>query len=433
MVSVEQRCRAAVEETEDDVRGLIEGFYGTPWSWDERIEIGQVLGAAGMDTYVYAPKDDPLHRQRWREPYAEADLESFERLASEQPLRVGFSVSPGLSIDPGDTADRAALLTKFEQLVERGVSLVGVLFDDLDPAPGLGAAHGSVTRWLRERLDPGVELFMVPLHYTGVSGSAYLRELDAQVPSDVTIGWTGRYVVNDTIEAAEAAAWSTAMSGRKPLLWDNTPVNDVLMAQHLFTGPLRGRDPSLPAVLSGYLANPMVQARASRPALLSAAAWLRGDDPISAWQDAVGDDRVLMEGCDGQAPALLAAAAVAGDTSAAAELEAWCGAAEQYEAGELGPGVQPWVDQLRAEASVAKVACQLLRMDVDEARRTAPLLYVMWPGVRNSPVQVLGGRGSLMPALGQDEHSRWVAAADSYRPPASVTDQLVEAVFARLA
>jgi hyaluronoglucosaminidase len=414
------------------VRGLIEGFYGTPWTWDERIEIGRELGAAGMDTYVYAPKDDPLHRARWREPYAEADLEAFERLASEQPLRVGFSVSPGLSMDPGDPTDRAALLAKFEQLIGRGIALVGVLFDDLDPAPGLGAAHGSVARWLRERLDPDVELFMVPLHYTGVTGSAYLRELDAEVPSEVAIGWTGRYVVNDTIGLGDAAAWSEVMGGRRPLLWDNTPVNDVLMADHLFTGPLRGRDPSLPAALSGYLANPMVQARASRPALLSAAAWLRGEDPDAAWQTAVGVDRVLMEGCDGAAPAQLAAAAVGGDTSAAAELEAWCGAAERCEAGELGQSVQPWVDQLRAEASVAKVACQMLRMDLDEARRTAPLLYVMWPGVRTSSVQVLGGRGSLVPALGQDEHSRWIAAAESYRPPASVTDQVVEAVFARL-
>jgi hyaluronoglucosaminidase len=422
-----------VDGTEDIVRGLIEGFYGTPWSWDERIEIGRALGAAGMDTYVYAPKDDPLHRQRWREPYGEADLAAFERLASEQPLRVGFSVSPGLTMDPDDPADRAALLAKFEQLIERGVALVGVLFDDLDPSPGLGAAHGAVTRWLRERLDPEVELFMVPLHYTGVTGSVYLRELDAEVPSDVAIGWTGRYVVNDTIESDEVAAWSQVMSGRKPLLWDNTPVNDVLMKDHLFTGPLRGRDPSLPDLLSGYLANPMVQARASRPPLLSAAAWLRGEDPEAAWQSAVGADRVLMEGCDGAAPALLAAAAVGGDTSAAAELEAWCGAAERCEAGELGPGVQPWVDQLRAEAAVARIACQLLRMDLDEARRTAPLLYVMWPGVRTSSVQVLGGRGSLMPALGQDEHSRWIAAAESYRPPASVTDQLVDAVFARLA
>ena len=59
------------------MRGIIEGFYGRPWTWEERRHVGGVLAAAGMDTYVYAPKDDPLHRERWREPYPDAELRAF--------------------------------------------------------------------------------------------------------------------------------------------------------------------------------------------------------------------------------------------------------------------------------------------------------------------------------------------------------------------
>lgn len=413
------------------MRGLIEGFYGTPWSWAERTEVCAAVAAAGMDTYVYAPKDDPLHRVDWRTPYPPDELAGFAALAEAQPLRIGFSVSPGLSLDPTSSDDRDALLAKFRQLTDRGVSLVGLLFDDLEPARGLGTVHGEVTGWLRDRLPVDVELFMVPLHYTGVTGSVYLEELCPLVPDEVLIGWTGRHVVNGSITATDARARAEAVGGRRPLLWDNTPVNDAVMTDHLFTGPLRGRDPALPDELGGYLANPMVQAAASVAPLLSAAAWLRGEDPESAWQAALGEERVLMEGCDGMVPAQLATAGLAGDTAALTELEAWFARAEACGAGGLGEGVQRWVDQLRTEAAVGKVACQLLGSDPDEAARAAPLLYLMWP-LRQNGAQVLGGRGSLVPSLGQDDDSRWVAAAESFRAPANVVDRLVEAVFARL-
>jgi hyaluronoglucosaminidase len=414
------------------VRGIIEGFYGTPWSWELRRAICAELAGVGMDTYVYAPKDDPLHRDRWRDPYPDEELAAFAELVGSGSLRVGIGISPGLSMDPGSEADRRELLAKVHQLTGTGISLVGLLLDDLDPAPGLGQAHGELTRWLRDALDPSVELFMVPLHYTGTAAPPYLEELGATVPEAVPIGWTGRYVVNRTITAADARAWREAMDGRRPLLWDNTPVNDALMTEHLFTGPLRGREPGLVDELSGYLANPMVQARASLPALRSAAAWLRGEDPEDAWQDAVGANRTLMEGCDGAAPGALADAGLHGDDAALAELEGWFAEAERCDAGDLGEEVGPWVEQLRAEAAVARVAVPVLRAEQGEARRLAPLLLFMWPQVRASATQVLGGRGSLVPAMGQDDRSRWVAAPESYIAPGSVTDRLVAAAFARL-
>lgn len=413
------------------MHGLIEGFYGTPWSWDARIEVCTLLAAAGMDTYVYAPKDDPLHRSDWRTPYPREELDGFERLASAQPMRVGFSVSPGLSLDPASTADRDALLAKYLRLIERGITLVGLLFDDLDPAPGLGVVHGEITAWLRDALPGDVELFMVPLHYTGVSSSPYLDELLTALPAEVAIGWTGRHVVNEVITAQDARERSAALGGRAPLLWDNTPVNDAVMARHLFTGPLRGRDPELVGELAGYLANPMLQARASVAPLLSAAAWCRGEDPAAAWRASLGEERVLLEGCDGEVPALLTAGALDGDPVALADLEAWFGAAERCEAGRLGAEVQPWVDQLHTEAAVGKLACQVLRADDDEAARIAAVLLLMWPVPRRDH-DVLGGNGSLVPALGQDHESRWVTSSEAFRGGAHLVDRLVEAVFRRL-
>ena len=86
-------------------------------------------------------------------------------------------------------------------------------------------------------------------------------------------------MVNDRITAAEARGSADSLGGRPPLLWDNYPVNDAMMADRLFLGPLRGRDPGLAEACSGYLANAMVQPRCSMLPLASVAAYLDGDDP----------------------------------------------------------------------------------------------------------------------------------------------------------
>ena len=50
-------------------RGVIEGFYGTPWSQQNRLAQLNFYGAHKMNTYVYSPKDDPYLRAQWRDPY----------------------------------------------------------------------------------------------------------------------------------------------------------------------------------------------------------------------------------------------------------------------------------------------------------------------------------------------------------------------------
>ena len=60
-----------------------------------------------------------------------------------------------------------------------------------------------------------------------------------------------------------AYASTAADAGRRPLVWDNFPVNDALMSPSLHMGPLWGRDADLADECSGYLANPMVQPHAS--------------------------------------------------------------------------------------------------------------------------------------------------------------------------
>jgi hypothetical protein len=419
---------------------VIEGFYGRPWTWDERIEVARWCAERGMTDYVHAPKDDPLHRERWRDPWPEAERSGFRRLAEVGGLRVGVAISPGLSIDYSSEADRVALLEKVGW-----AELVVLALDDIPNRPGLGEDHAALTAWLAERLDG--QLALVPTEYVGGRPTPYLTALAEGVPADVPIGWTGSSVMNDSITVAEAVERAAALGGRPPLLWDNFPVNDGMMGDRLFLGPLRGREPGLLDHLAGYLANPMVQPRASMLPLASTAAWLRGDDPEAAWKstaDGLGW-RVLAEGCDGGLPRRLVddldlEGGGPGWVMPARRLHRWLTAALACE----GPDeAAPWVEQLHAEARLGLTALRVyaatkpaLAVDRDGRGRAAPaseedvLLGAMklmdrWPALRRSPVSVLGVRLGFKPAFVQRPDGGWAYAPAALEEGDNALDVLV--------
>ncbi len=296
---------------EGAIRGIVEGFYGTPWSWDDRVEIGQYCAARGMTHYVYAPKDDPAHRLNWRELYGPEELAGFEAMVAESGLVLGFGLSPGLDIDAYSYNDREALQQKVDQVVELGAGLVMLAFDDIPFDPSAGPKHAALTRHLAEHLGDRASVIVIPTEYVGADRTRYLDDLARLTPPEIPIGWTGPAVVNDTITADDAKARAEALRGRAPLIWDNYPVNDATMADKLHMGPLLGRDADLLDACSGYLANPMVQPRCSKLPLASIAAWLRGEDPLESWVEEAGALRVFAEACDGRVPAVLAADLVA--------------------------------------------------------------------------------------------------------------------------
>ncbi len=405
--------------------GLIEGFYGPPWTWAARSEVLRFGHDRGLDLYLYGPKDDPRHRERWREPYPTPELDGFAALVADRTMEVGFAISPGLSVDVDSAEDRAALGAKVDQLVDVGIAVVALLLDDIPVRPGLGPEHARLTAWLHDHLAGRASLILVPTEYAGTEPSAYLDALVAGVPDEVPIGWTGRRVVCDRITVAEARARADALGGRAPFVWDNYPVNDGLMADRLFLGPLRGREPGLVEVCSGYVANPMVQPRASMLPLASMAAWARGEDPVAAWRDTATELGwlVLAQACDGAHPSELVAA---GDLDA---LESWLRDARHVEAPGLEDEAGPWVDQTRAEARVGRAAVRLLRRLDDDPEAAvgeeAMGLALSWQALRRSTVTVMGPRCSIRPILFNDAVGRWQWDPASVQVDDNPVDRLV--------
>ncbi|MFI5695371.1 beta-N-acetylglucosaminidase domain-containing protein [Kribbella sp. NPDC051586] len=270
-------------------RGSIEGFYGTPWSQADRLDHLDYLGAHRMNTYEYAPKDDPYHREQWREAYPPDKLAQLGELvtrARQNKVDFTFALSPGLSICYTSDADFQALTAKFEALYSLGARSFNVPLDDIDyntwhcdadrakygtGGEAAGRAQSDLLNriqreWVESKPDVA-PLQMVPTEYYNVSETPYKKVLREQLDPAVVVHWTGVGVVPKTITAAQAAQ-AKAVFGHDILIWDNYPVNDYA-AGRLLLAPYTGREPGIADSVVGVISNPMNQAAVSKIALYS--------------------------------------------------------------------------------------------------------------------------------------------------------------------
>ena len=305
-------------------RGAIEGFYGSPWTREERLDQLDFYGRFKLNTYIYAPKDDPYHRDRWREPYPPdlvADLRALIDRAAANHVRFTFAVSPGVSICYSDPADFDALVAKLDAVYRLGVRAFSIALDDIVHtrwncdgdrvrfgAPSSEAAARAQVELLNA-LQRGFiadhqgahPLQMVPTDYRGTDDSPYRRVVREQLDRAIEVMWTGSMVVPAEITVDQAAAAARAF-GRPTFVWDNTPVNDFPATEgRLILAPYDRRQRGLSAQVTGIVLNPMNQAAASKVQLVGAADFAWNDaayEPVRAHRAAA---TYLAGGADGQA------------------------------------------------------------------------------------------------------------------------------------
>lgn len=299
------------------VRGVIEGFYGNPWTQAQRLDMVDWLAARGMTTFVYGPKDDPLVRRNWREPYTGEALERICELAARCAARgvdFVYCIAPGLSIRYSSADDIAALCAKVDGVRSVGAAGIAVLLEDIPPVlldaddraafDDIADAHAALLRAVRDHLGAGEWLIACPLVYHGAGDEPYLTRLAAGIDPAIDLFWTGPQICSRELAAADAERFAAAV-GRPPLYWDNYPVNDVAMGWELHVGPYLRRDADLGLVSRGVIANPMELYEASKIPLGTIAEFLAdpaGYDPEAAWQRAIAE----VAGADADAFALVA-------------------------------------------------------------------------------------------------------------------------------
>lgn len=287
--------------------GVIEGFYGRPWSPTERRNMLLFMARIGMSVYAYGPKNDPLHRDHWRELYSDEKMTEFaslERLAGNLGISFAFGISPGKDIDTESDTDRQALLDKLTPFIDIGVTSFVLLFDDIEgdiaqPINAeLGAEHVELGNWLLQQLDDlagePIVMWLVPTVYSSErqydwpQGEDYLREM-AGLDSRIGLMWTGTGTSEDTLSAADVAE-VTSLTGRKPIIWDNQHATDGGDGfwGHVFLAPILGRSADLVDAVDGFMVNPMILGSANRMMLYTYAAYLRdpyGYDPDQALEE----------------------------------------------------------------------------------------------------------------------------------------------------
>lgn len=277
-----------------DCRGVIEGFYGNPWSHKDRLRQFEFYGRNKMNIYVYGPKDDPYHRAHWRDPYPQDEAERLKELVQEahrNKVQFVWAVHPGGDIQ-WNLKDSMAVCQKLEWMYELGVRTFAVFFDDIwgegskaDKQAGL--LNYVTDNFVRKHSDVQ-PLIMCPTQYNKAwSGGDYLSTLGTRMYPEVRVMWTGNSVV-DMIERDDME-WINKQLGRKAFIWLNYPVNDYCQSRMLM-GKTYGNGLDINEMVSGFCSNPMEYAEASKVSLYSIAdyTWnMPQYDAVRSWQQAI--------------------------------------------------------------------------------------------------------------------------------------------------
>ncbi len=280
-----------VERSDLPELGIIEGFYGKPWSWEEREETIRFLAPHGYRFYMYAPKADAYLRRKWQEDHpgeVAGKLKTLSTTCRSASVRFGAGLSPYEAYNDFNDAARSALARKLSFLDDVGVDDLAILFDDMrGDTPDLARRQIEMVHWSLERTR-ATRVIVCPSYYSddpvldrvfGVRPKRYLEDLGAMLDPKVEIFWTGEEVISRQFSAGHIRRVAEQLQ-RKPVLWDNYPVNDGhRMSQYLHLRGFTGRPASLKDSIRAHGINPALQPTLFRiPALTLVESYRLGND-----------------------------------------------------------------------------------------------------------------------------------------------------------
>lgn len=310
-------------------RGLVEGYYGYPYSLSVKKSLMRFMMRLKMNTYMYGAKSDLYHSAKWEEPYpktlTKTDIE-YGRMSQDmvkdlsktsQATKVNFiwAIHPGNDF-VGQPNVVTRIMKKFSSMYDLGVRQFAIFVDDVGVptseadcktnADHLTAVQKAIdAKWNKagsapeDRVRP---LHFVPQVYTlswvgEADRKRFFKALSA-VPSDITIYTTG-WGVWTVPNSRDLATMHTEL-GRPVAWWWNYPCNDnadeQIYTSDMYTNFMEMRAVDNNARLQkelknglGVVSNPMQQGMVSRIALFSVAdyAWNNAKfDNMTSWKKA---------------------------------------------------------------------------------------------------------------------------------------------------
>lgn len=291
-----------IEDWADVVsRGFIEGYYGNPWSTNDRINLMKWAGYYKLNSYIYAPKNDPKHNEQWRQMYSEDELKKMiiplSEAGQKSKCRFVYALHPFMhnpikfSSDEQYAKDLQIVKDKFTQVIEKGgVRQIAILADDANNVGGKNYILflNDMVDWLETMKEKYPDLKMNLPFCTQeymYGGEEYYRDF----PENVQIVMTGGKIWGEVSD--NFTNTFTKKAGRGPYMWINWPCSDN-SKKHLIMG---GYDTFLhpnvnPENIQGIVLNPMQQSEPSKVAIFGNAcyAWNIWEDKASAdqaWND----------------------------------------------------------------------------------------------------------------------------------------------------
>lgn len=260
----------------DNYIGTIEGFFGEPWSWDARRDHVNFLASKNLNFYMYAPKADSYLRKNWKEEFPEDHferLQSLRRTCGESNVKFGIGFSPFEIFHDFGTEAQQTLLKKLRSIDKLEADVLGILFDDMDGnIQNLAELQANIVNFICQN-SSAPKITFCPTYYSfdpildkvfGERPKNYLEDLNKLLDKNVDIMWTGPKVCSKEL-TKEHLESVVKLLGRKPLIWDNYPVNDgPKNCKFIFLDAFKNRDPSMKDYISGYMSNPMNQAYLSQ-------------------------------------------------------------------------------------------------------------------------------------------------------------------------
>ena len=280
-------------------RGFIEGYYGNPWSVEDRAALMTWAGYYKLNSYFYAPKDDPKHNAKWRELYTEEELQTLVKPLADagnaSKCRFVFALHPYMynpirhSSETTYQEDLAVLQAKFEQVISVGVRQIAILADDAANVGGSNYVRllNDMTAWIQEMQVeyPDLKLLLpfVTQEYMGYGQSYY-----QSFPENIQIVMTGGQVWGYCSQNFTNSFYNNV--GRGVYLWINWPCSDN-SKNHLIMGGYAdflhpGVDPNK---VEGIVLNPMQQSEPSKVAIFGNACytwniWESREEADAAWE-----------------------------------------------------------------------------------------------------------------------------------------------------
>ncbi|HEX6573552.1 MAG TPA: beta-N-acetylglucosaminidase domain-containing protein [Gemmatimonadaceae bacterium] len=257
--------------------GIIEGFYGKPWSWEARHETVTALAPFGYRFYLYAPKFDTYLRRKWQEPHPDNISDRLKALSAhckETGVRFGVGLTPYELFNNFDDKSKEDLDRKlhyFDEVLD--VDDLAILFDDMrGDVPDLAKNQIEIVEWAAARTK-ATRVIVCPSYYSddpvldrvfGNRPENYVEDMGHGLSDNIEIFWTGEEVISREFSKGHLER-VTGQLQRRPFLWDNYPVNDgQRMSQYLHIRGFTGRPASNASHVAAHGINPALQPTLNR-------------------------------------------------------------------------------------------------------------------------------------------------------------------------